>query len=141
MFLQMNNNTYRVCSTNALNPKCRFYQFKLNVNETHVGNGKSSILENALILNETSGIGFSPLRAYENKFAYNYVPQNNYLFIANTFDLNRYFTSINRLIDQDSVDTNVNDNNWLYSKLINYKIALKCLVLFFSFFDVICVKF
>ncbi len=76
------------------------------------------------MINETSGIGYSPLRAYENKYIYNYVntdKTNKYLYTANSIDLNRYFSSINRVFDQDKISTNVDDNNWLYSnKLLSY---------------------
>lgn len=29
MFLKINDDTFRLCATNALNPKCRFYQKKV----------------------------------------------------------------------------------------------------------------
>ena len=73
-------------------------------------------LDEAIVLNETSGVGFSPLRAYENKYVYNRIEANNFLYTANTIDLNRHFTSINRQNGQERVSTNVDDNNWLLSK-------------------------
>jgi hypothetical protein len=73
--------------------------------------------KSAFVINETSGIGFSPIRAYENKYAYNYVDSTKTLYTANSIDLNRYFTSINKAYDQDRISTNVDDNNWLFSKL------------------------
>jgi len=63
---------------------------------------------------EISGIGYSPLRAHENKYVYNYVEKNKLLYTANSIDLNRYFTSINRLSGQEKISTNVDDTNWLH---------------------------
>ena len=83
------------------------------------------------MINETSGIGYSPLRAYENKYIYNYVDNDDkvkYLYTDNSIDLNRYFSSINRVFDQDNrISTNVDDNNWLNSKttLMNVSTTLK----------------
>jgi hypothetical protein len=69
--------------------------------------------------NETSGIGYSPLRAYESKYVYNYVEKNRYLYTANSIDVNRYFTSINRFNEQDRVSTNVDSAAWLHSEFTN----------------------
>ncbi|RNA40880.1 Semaphorin [Brachionus plicatilis] len=66
---------------------------------------------NPYIINETSGVGQAPLKAYESKYAYNYA--NNRLYAANSIDLNRFYTSINGLYDQDRITTNVDDNTWL----------------------------
>ena len=76
------------------------------------------LLDNASFLNETSGLGYSPLKAYENKYVYNLIIQqkSKFLFTGNTIDLNRYLTSINRNIKQEQVGTNVDDNNWIHSK-------------------------
>ena len=76
-------------------------------------------LSNAIVLNETSGLGYSPLKAYENKYVYNLIDKKH-LYTANTIDLNRYFTSINRFIKQEQIGTNVDDDNWLYRKFHNY---------------------
>jgi hypothetical protein len=103
MFVKLNEKTFRVCSTNSLNPKCRVY----------VRNEESEHMESSM---EMSGIGYSPLRAYENKYVYNYVQKNKLLYTANSIDLNRYFTSINRLSGQERISTNVDDTNWLYRK-------------------------
>ena len=72
--------------------------------------------------NETSGIGYSPLRAYESKYVYNYVEKNGYLYTANSIDVNRYFTSINRFNEQDRVSTNVDSAAWLHSEFTNEKL-------------------
>jgi hypothetical protein len=120
LYQQINDNSFRICSTNALNPKCRFYH-----------NKEEEIL---MVSNETSGLGYSPLRGFENKYVYNYIDTNNYLFTANTIDLNRYFTSINKETDQDRISTNMHDNNWLHSKShINILTALFFLSTFYIF--------
>lgn len=74
-------------------------------------------LSRAIFLNETSGLGYSPLKAHENKYVYNQIHKKNLLFTANTIDLNRYFTSINRYINQEQIATNVNDDSWINSEL------------------------
>ncbi len=67
------------------------------------------------IVNETSGIGYTPLKAYDTKYLYNYVRQTNTLYTAAALDLNRHFTSINRISEQSTVSTNLDDSNWLHS--------------------------
>lgn len=76
-------------------------------------------LSRAVFLNETSGLGYSPLKAHENKYVYNRIQQKNFLFTANTIDLNRYFTSINRYTKQEQIATNVNDDGWINSQFEN----------------------
>ncbi|CAF0729646.1 unnamed protein product [Brachionus calyciflorus] len=106
LYLKINENVFKICSTNALNPKCRFYGLK-NIDSEF----SDKKFEKSYIINETSGIGQAPLKAYESKYAYNFV--NERLYTANSIDLNRFFTSINGLYDQDRISTNVDDNNWI----------------------------
>lgn len=68
------------------------------------------------VLNETSGLGLSPLKAYENNYFYHYDEDRSNLYTGNSIDLNGYFTSVNRLGEQDRLTTNVDDNNWIYSE-------------------------
>ena len=135
LYQNLSDKIFRICSTNALNPKCRSYQFNevrnnwqekclvylfffwLNFNISIIFVQKDGTnLENSVVLNETSGLGYSPLRAYENKYVYNYIEKSKFLYTANTIDLNRYFTSINKDVDQFRISTNMHDNNWLHSK-------------------------
>lgn len=118
LYQHLNDYSFRICSTNALNPKCRFYH------------NKEEIL---MVSNETSGLGYSPLRGFENKYVYNYIDANNYLFTANTIDLNRYFTSINKETDQDRISTNMHDNNWLHSKSHTYNNNFDSAIFSFNF--------
>lgn len=73
------------------------------------------------ILNETSGLGLIPIRAFDNKYIYNYVDNQrmqSVLFAANALDLNRHFTGISQIVDQNAITTNLDDNNWLNSNTI-----------------------
>lgn len=71
-------------------------------------------------LNESSGVGYVPLRANENKYIYNFVEENNYLYTGNSIDLNEFFSSINLQSDQYKISTNVDDNNWINSIYVFY---------------------
>lgn len=68
------------------------------------------------VINETSGVAYSPIKAFESTYFYNYDSDSGNLYTGNSIDLNRYFTSLNRLGDQDRLSTNVDDNNWIYRK-------------------------
>jgi len=113
LYLRLDEHTSRICSTNALNPKCRFYQTE----HKNTPNSQSPHNLNSLgFLNETSGLSYSPLKAYENKYVYNLVGGKD-LFTGNSIDLNRYLTSISRNPRQDQeVGTNLDDKNWIDSK-------------------------
>ena len=115
LYLHPDAHTVRICSTNALNPKCRFYQTESNTTDD-----KAHVPGGLIFLNETSGLGYSPLKAYENKYVYNLIggrEKSNSLFTGNSIDLNRYLTSVRRNAKQDQeVGTNVDDRNWMDSE-------------------------
>ena len=69
------------------------------------------------VINETSGSGITPLRPFDAKYVYNYIETSQNLYTANSLDLNRHFTSINRIFEQNTISTNFDDTNWLYSKI------------------------
>ena len=113
MFNKIDEKTYRLCGTNSLNPKCRYYQFDDD-------DEKKRTISSSLFRNESSGIGIAPLRAFEKNYVYNYISEKRYLFSANSIDLNRHFTSINRLnMDDESylISTNIDDRGWIHSKI------------------------
>lgn len=67
-------------------------------------------------------MAYSPLKAYESTYFYDYDSATGNLYTGNSIDLNRYFTSLNRLgNDEDRLTTNVDDNNWIYRKFLIFK--------------------